>query len=239
MALDSTDPIPEGMLSLYEAYERLLGRALDRPEIAFDFDDEDIGLLNQAMQTERSRADPDVWDSELERYERRAKEANLLIRKELNRGRLQGWINNLKTGQKLRLAAEGWTGSWYEAGYVPSGIWAPYIDNSMYDLPGPQGSVLNGKSRPILLELDDFDAWLSSFLEAPKKKRTGRPKGVGSLERADEPLVAEMKSLLCATEARSPMQAAGMVLPRAAGEGTPESKIRRLVRRYYDRWPRN
>jgi hypothetical protein len=63
----------------------------------------------------------------------------------------------------------------------------------------------------------------------------GRPRG-RSLESADERVLQQMERLLGAHEAGSPTEAAWSVIGRdgkgARGAGEPESKVRRLVRRY-------
>ncbi len=62
-------------------------------------------------------------------------------------------------------------------------------------------------------------------------KRHGRPKGTG-LVNADAPFIEEMRHLLDANPALSPTKAAQQVAARAAGDGTFESKVTRLVKAY-------
>ena len=64
----------------------------------------------------------------------------------------------------------------------------------------------------------------------PKKNR-GRPKGSGSLEKADAPIVAKMKDGLKTGKFNSVHAAAQHYAPEAAGSGAPQSKVERLMRR--------
>jgi hypothetical protein len=64
----------------------------------------------------------------------------------------------------------------------------------------------------------------------------GRPAGSGSFAASDEPLIAEMRSLIETERTLSPWAAAARVADRAAGGGTHESKIKRLVSRYSEKF---
>jgi hypothetical protein len=65
----------------------------------------------------------------------------------------------------------------------------------------------------------------------------GRPKGSGSLERADAPLIERMRKLIMEGECVSPTAAAQAVAADAMGAGTLDSKVRRLVERYGAKYP--
>ena len=68
----------------------------------------------------------------------------------------------------------------------------------------------------------------------------GRPKGTGYAA-MDEPLIAEMKAMIDGLIAKSPTEAARAVIgkdgSRAAGYGTPEAKVDRLVKSYRASYP--
>jgi hypothetical protein len=64
----------------------------------------------------------------------------------------------------------------------------------------------------------------------------GRPQGSGSLALSDEPLIAEMRSMIENDRALSPSAAAARVADRASGGGTLESKIKRLAGRYSEKF---
>jgi hypothetical protein len=68
------------------------------------------------------------------------------------------------------------------------------------------------------------------------KRRRGRPKGSGSYEAVDEPLIDEMREAIEANPAVSPTAAAACVADRAPGGGTPESKVKRLAQRYSEKF---
>jgi hypothetical protein len=74
-----------------------------------------------------------------------------------------------------------------------------------------------------------------------KKKSTGRESqrrsGPPSLKHQDDALIDEMHGLLISGGANTLTAAADMVVGRAAGHGTDESKCRRLRRRYSERFP--
>ena len=86
-------------------------------------------------------------------------------------------------------------------------------------------------------EKDQSDSigW-SGKMESNKRSR-GRPKGVGSLESVDAPLVEEMRSDILNDSSLSPTAAAYRVIDRAKGGGSAESKAKRLVERYSEKYP--
>jgi hypothetical protein len=53
----------------------------------------------------------------------------------------------------------------------------------------------------------------------------------------DAALVANMRTLITAGEARSPENAARSVCSHAEGHGGPESKVKRLAKRYRKAYP--
>ena len=67
---------------------------------------------------------------------------------------------------------------------------------------------------------------------AQPSKRSGRPKGSGSMAAADEPLLQEMRQLISAGEAFSANGAAIAVASKAKGAGTQDSRAARLAKRY-------
>lgn len=70
----------------------------------------------------------------------------------------------------------------------------------------------------------------------PVKSKPGRKKGSGSFLALDEPLVAEMRRLVEQGEALSPWEATEKVVQQAVGAGTEESKRRRLLTRYSEKF---
>ena len=80
---------------------------------------------------------------------------------------------------------------------------------------------------------------LWELFQAPSERRTfssnSRPRG-WNLDESDAPLLTDMRRLLDSGECLSPTAAAKEVVSRAKGFGTPDSKIRRLVRSYKKRF---
>ena len=74
----------------------------------------------------------------------------------------------------------------------------------------------------------------TSKRKSPQKR--GRPRGSGSFAKDDEPLIDEMRQLLDEENANSLTNAAQFVVSKAKGGGEEESKIRRLVRRYKNKY---
>ena len=76
-----------------------------------------------------------------------------------------------------------------------------------------------------------------SFVSKKSRKRApGRPVGSGSFEATDEPLLEEMRAAILERTAHSPSAAAYQVAERADGAGTLESKVKRLARRYSEKF---
>lgn len=67
---------------------------------------------------------------------------------------------------------------------------------------------------------------------SPVVKRRGRKIGSGSMADADSPILAEMKALITDHKAHSANGAATLLAAKASGNGTIESKIARLAKRY-------
>lgn len=70
---------------------------------------------------------------------------------------------------------------------------------------------------------------------SPPGKQRGRPRGSGTYAKDDAPLLAEMRALIEAGQAKSPNDAAQQVAPRAKG-ASPDSIVKRLRDAYKRRW---
>ncbi|TIP43661.1 hypothetical protein [Mesorhizobium sp.] len=86
------------------------------------------------------------------------------------------------------------------------------------------------------VDLDSLMAWLDSFFAAPTKERRDphRPKGTGFKDH-DAPILAEMAKLYpgeCSSATEAAWKVIGRDGKRAKGNGSPESKIDRLVRAF-------
>jgi hypothetical protein len=77
----------------------------------------------------------------------------------------------------------------------------------------------------------------SKVVEATKSKGRGRPRGSGSWEGADAPVLTEMRRMIESGAAKSPNDAATQVAGKARGSGTVESRAARLAKRYRIQYP--
>lgn len=68
--------------------------------------------------------------------------------------------------------------------------------------------------------------------DAKRKKSPGRPRGSGSYEEHDLPLLCEMRDMLARREVASAAEAATRLAERATGGGSANSKADRLRKRY-------
>jgi hypothetical protein len=93
-------------------------------------------------------------------------------------------------------------------------------------IPGDAGWL----APPLILygvDLRLVDARAIKEDKVPRRRGGGRPAGSGAYD--DDPLVDEIERLVKDGEAASPTAAAWLVVKRAAGGGTLESKVKRLV----------
>src|SRR5688500_14874144 len=67
-------------------------------------------------------------------------------------------------------------------------------------------------------------------------KRRGRPPGAGFYEAQDAPILEKMRQAIKETPGLSPTAAAARFVDEAAGGGTSESKGKRLVQRYSEKF---
>ena len=110
----------------------------------------------------------------------------------------------------------------------------------------------SGFQRPTYLNVSfDRDAFFKALAAAePRSQATdrgneqetspastrGRKKGSGSFAQLDAPLVKEMKELIDSGKVVSPHAAATQIADRAKGAGAPESKVRRLINRFNEKF---
>ena len=70
-----------------------------------------------------------------------------------------------------------------------------------------------------------------------KPKGRGRPRGSGTYLTKDNPIIEGMRATISANPGMSASKAADKFVEDAAGDGTVESKKRRLMKRYKERYP--
>ncbi len=91
--------------------------------------------------------------------------------------------------------------------------------------------------RPSAIVATDKTARATSPSSPEAGSRShGRPKGAGSMALSDAPLIERMHDLITRGECTSASAAAQVVVKDANGGGTAESKIRRLVGRYKNKF---
>jgi hypothetical protein len=108
------------------------------------------------------------------------------------------------------------------------------MDTALVDPPGPAHHRVEVEQAQLLALFPNGHGWTTTQPFGPSKPR-GRPKGSGSLEKADQPFLTEMLELLATNEAKSPNDAARLVAPKAPGYGDLDSKQKRLVRNFMKR----
>lgn len=117
----------------------------------------------------------------------------------------------------------------------------PYPDGARLQIEGIPISIPFGAVTPIItirglrVSRDGLVALCRSLSGATGR---GRPKGAGSFAEDDDVLMSKMHRLVTDGGALSASEAAKEVVSKAAGAGTPESKIKRLTKRYYQRFPK-
>ena len=87
---------------------------------------------------------------------------------------------------------------------------------------------------PVELSIQASPADQSPGTDTTKR---GKKRGPVPLTDLDQPLIDEMRNLRQSKTARSDSAAAGMVVHKATGTGTDESKVRRLTRIYSAQFP--
>jgi hypothetical protein len=231
------DPIPAKAIRLGDAFERVAEAVAKNPNILEALEEQDIDCSPVAQVQERFKA---------------AVAAEVLLRAHLTYGELlygqnlYTYIRDPETGESLQLDPEDWTPQSRSSKPFkiepPRYIWGGMIGDYVVDpyeeiFCGPEGTLLHGAYRPVFLWRDEFERWLQKTFGTVSPKRRGRPRGTGSWEVADQPLVTVMHALIQRGAAKSALDAASHVVETAAGSGTRQSKITRLAKRYNDQFP--
>jgi hypothetical protein len=216
------DPIPENAIGFYDAFYRTWALA-EKDTLALDQDDrEKIRACAESSlkQFVGDYSQEDVDDIAL------GKEVNLFFRECITEGQLVACVRDPETGDILQLQRNGWGIEFYpeDCGFVLYNHVHP--DDPLN--PGPADVIVRGKARPVFFLKDQFERWLQKTFGA--RNRRGRKQGSGSYEKADQPLLQEMKQRI--DSGRSRESAALQVAHLAVGGGTLQSKASRLSRRY-------
>jgi hypothetical protein len=226
----ASDPIPANAIRLTDAFHRVLDANVANPKLLRLEEDERQEIRTSTDADLRRYVGEDYPPEDLECIVQ-GKEANVFLRKCLAAGELVPCVRDPETGEILQLTHKGWENLEFvpgELGWLESDHVHP--DDPFY--PGPADVMVRGKARPVFLRRDEFERWFQKTF-GPR----GRPRGSGSLAKADGPLVEEMHQLIESGSAKSAEDAAGKLADGAAGGGTLQSKVTRLARRYRKQFP--
>jgi hypothetical protein len=177
-------------------------------------------------------------------YDRWEFHAAAFLRHFLNEGALIAYVRDPETGAILRLISSEW-GLWYN--YPTRWFSFDYVHPYSFQpdpavlysgaQPAPEGTFIRDALRPVFFLQKEFDQWFAEVFSAKanlktSNRRAGRPPGSGSWGVADDRLLDDMRDMIKSGKAKSPNDAARLLVDRAAGTGTPDSKQTRLANRY-------
>ena len=155
------------------------------------------------------------------------------LRQHLHAGRVQGFIWT-EQGRLVPVPAEDWGSPENdEAGQTGRAI---KLNRAIVGRNELRGFALVKTSDLALLRMQRIDNIIGTGEQ--NTQRRGRKKGSGSLASKDMPLIQELDRLVRVGEVPSPWAAAQKLAIKAAGTGTPESKVRRLHVRFR-KWKNN
>ena len=223
------DPIPENAIGFYDAFYQTWETA-QKSSKRLELDQDDREEIRRCTESGLKQFVGDYSQEQLDDIVM-GKEVNLFLRNSITDGRLVACVRDPETGDILQLQRDGWHIKFYpeEWGFVLYNNVHP--DDPLN--PGPSDVMVRGKARPVFFLKDYFERWLKKTFEA--QKRRGRKRGSGSFEKADQPLVQEMRPLV--ESGRSPDYVSKKFADRAVGAGTVDSKATRLAKRYRSLYP--
>lgn len=155
--------IPKDAIWLNDAFDQVLARIETTPELV-QFDEDWSERLEKSRQFEKTVGhDPETFDAELEQRWHCMKQANLLLRLAIENKELIACVRDPRTGETLQLHSGGWVhDKWND--YIPAAIWQPFVDTGDIELPGPEGTVIEGKHLPVFFMQVELQVWLGALL---------------------------------------------------------------------------
>ena len=220
----SYGPIPATAIGLADAFDLLVQHAYEETDFYRRIDDP-LWLDYVVFEREASK----------EEHEARAFEvlttnvaANIYFRLQLHRGSLVANVLDPRTGTTLQLSSFGWLPKIEHAHMLVEPL-SDFIDTDD-GMIGPEGSVIAGKMHPVYFEKSAYREWMRNVF--PGARGRGRPQDSGSFRLMDEPLVQKIHEMRMRNSLISVSNAALELSNEAHGAGTPESKAKRLERRY-------
>ena len=237
----SRDAVPLNAILLTDAYRAVESAIEERPGLIEQRLDsywletiEKNRKLDRQNNKDTAPEEIDLWHLD--------RAANMLLRQNLQEGKLRACVRDPETGDILRLIASGWIpDAWDKNTMLPAyGILTDFVrtveplaHRPYDDVPGPPGSLIRGKRRPVFFLRDEFDTWWEATFGAGQAKR----RKSSGWEKADDPLVSRMRERIEAGMARSVEDAARHFAGEASGSGTVASKQTRLAKRYRQVFP--
>jgi hypothetical protein len=216
------NPIPAGTIGLADAYYNVLCVVTPNWSDLYDeVERTELEMLKYELET-GNEPDHNDFDWALHGIERAQRQAQQFFRRILVARELTAYVQNPEKEKFVPLRAAGWEAA------EPSllgGIFDDY--GGTIENPAHPEAIVGGVRSPVFFLKEDFDDWLKRTFPQGR----GRPRGSG-MQFADHGLLREMQQLIHAGKASSPTDAARHVVHKALGGGTPDSKIRRLERRY-------
>jgi hypothetical protein len=221
----ANDPVPAKAIRLGEAYERVLEAIKDHPEVLNTLDE----FIRETLSINRELME-EVDSATAKSHQR--KEATVFFRACLRAGELRTFIRDPETGETLELDNFDWqpiSGHKFWPLRLPDHL-DDFVRNDDPAVGNPN-TFIRGAFRPVFLWRVEFERWLKEKFGV-RRHAGGRPKGAGSLEAADRPLLRKMHQLLKSHEAKSVHDAARLVAEEAKGSREFVSKQTRLAKRY-------
>jgi hypothetical protein len=235
------DPIPEGTIALGEANDILAKRLACVKDRLFLLRVAGIEDWFKAFQARQGRGLDEIAESDGDSFPV-YDAANGLMRQGLAGGEIVAFVRDPVNGEWLALPRSGWETKLIEyrvsdsEGVLLLTMFHPledWVDPTDLDSPGPPGSTIHGANRRVFLKKREFESWVAKLVG---RSGLGRPKHSGSWDIADRPLLDKMNAAIKAGLAKSATDAARQFASEAQGGGSFESKVRRLQRRYEQRY---
>src|SRR5665213_79938 len=203
----SDDAVPTDFIRLADAFGRVLEFAKQKPQVLETIPEwahDNLWCTIQALEEEEGSVNPKFRTSEMEI------KAACLFRIALYE-ELGTYVRDPDHDKILSLNSEGW---FFCDERVPT-VFENWLSND--ETPGPGGSVIRGKRRPVILRRQELETWLAETFVArtkPPKKRAG------SYQKADAPIVEKMREAIDTGQAKSASAAATMFWPAPGSEDT-------------------
>lgn len=156
------DALPLDAIGLSRVF-RIVANALEsRPDIAISLDPVLYGLLEYDVErkigislSDYARLTPEPFIEDMK--------ANVFLRDRLSREELLALVRDPDTGETLKLPPTSWMPiQWLETGHIEPGIFTDHVHIDEPHSPGPSGTLIRGKIRPVFFRQAEFETWYLS-----------------------------------------------------------------------------